>query len=330
MKDSLNVIAELNTSHFGNIERALAGCATAKEAGANSVKFQSWTPRSLFTKTYLESRTVEHRMYEKFSLTPNDLAILRRECRQLGIGFGSTAYSPSEARHLERIEADFIKVASMDVVSPTVIQAAAQTQLPTIISTGMASMTEIEEAVDDYFSAGGSLLTLLHCTSIYPTPLEDSSLGNVVLLQRKFPDIPIGYSDHTQGSSAAVAALGLGARVFEKHFSLDISKPGFDNTMAETQEGLASYVATLSAVENSLAQAEKKISSAEKAQAQIMRRSACFSSDIVKGEPLTLEVLEFKRPGHGLSYREALSMEGVKLKKDMKAGDLLEKKFLDL
>lgn len=330
MSSGIEVIAEVNTSHFGNLENALHACAVAKEAGANYVKFQSWEPKSLFTATYLESRSVERRMYEKFALSSDELSLLRGECRTLGIGFGSTAYSPEEVIDLETMEADFIKIASMDAVSPPIIRAAAETGIHTIISTGMASLFEIRQAVDDFVSAGGSSLTLLHCTSIYPTPLRDSSLGNISLLQREFPSIEVGYSDHTQGSSAAATALGLGVRKFEKHFSLDTSKPGFDNVMAETSQGLAEYVSTLAALEQSIGEVERIISPTEAAMAQVMRRSAFFSSSLGKGERLTLESLEFKRPGVGLSYREALNLEGKTLKKDVVQGEMLEVKFLDL
>lgn len=329
LKSQLQVIAEVNTSHFGSIESALRACNVAMESGANFVKFQSWSAESLFTSRYLESRSLEHRMYDKFALSSDDLRFLRNECKELGIGFGSTAYSSEEVIALENMEADFIKIASMDAVTPPLIQSAARTGLPTIISTGMATVTEIEQAVDDYVQAGGSSLTLLHCTSIYPTPLGESSLGNVAMLQSMFPDIPIGFSDHTQGISAAAAAIGLGVRVFEKHFTLDSSKPGFDNAMAETQEGLAAYVASLTALQQSLAQRERVISLAEEEQAKLMRRSAFFSKNLSQGAILTMDALEFKRPGHGVSYRAALALEGRRLDKNVEMGEMLQEKFLN-
>lgn len=330
MESSLQIIAEVNTSHFGSVENALRACEVAKDSGAHFVKFQSWAPESLFTRTYLESRSVERRMYEKFALAPDVLKHLRLECKKLGVGFGSTAYSPEEASHLGIIEADFIKIASMDAVSPPIIRAAAETKIPTIISTGMATMTEIEQAVEDFTSAGGESLTLMHCTSIYPTPLKESSIGNIRLLQSSFPSTEIGFSDHTQGSSAAAAALGLGVRKFEKHFSLDNSKPGFDNSMAETREGLSQYASILWSLEQSIAQAAKEISAAEAAQARVMRRSAFFTSNLSHGEPLKLETLEFKRPGHGLSYRDVLDLLGKNLNRDVEVGEMLDKSFLDL
>lgn len=321
---SISVIAEINTGHFGNLEAAAHACAVAKNSGASHIKFQSWSPESLFTRTHLEANSLERRMYQKFALSQEALLSLRMDCRRIGIGFGSTAYSPQEAEYLAEIDSDFIKIASMDIVSPHIIRAAAATQTPTIISTGMASLEEIKNAVYQFMDEGGKDLTVLHCTSLYPTPLNESSLGFIAVLQEELHDIPIGYSDHTQGVLAAATALGLGARVFEKHFTLDTSRPGFDNAMAESEEGLGAYISQLSALGKSVDMKDKVISEEEFSQSLKMRRSAHFAEEVSQGERLRLDSLEFKRPGTGIGYERVLSLLGLPLRRNVFVGELLE------
>lgn len=297
------IIAEINTSHRGDLNVAKETIVAAKEAGANAVKFQSWSPRSLFTETYLEERSLERRFFEKFSLSEDSLAELIDFSVSHGIDASSTAYSVSEIDFLNSSShTPFIKLASMDLTNFHLVGHALRTGKPVIVSTGLSSNTEVIEALARVSDDIDSNLVIFHCTSLYPTPLRDSAIGNIKWLQALFPGIAIGYSDHTQGSTAAVMAASLGARVFEKHFSLDTTKPGFDNHMAADFENLSRYVEDIRDSVRSVETYDRELSNEELSQARTMRRSAFAAREIAQGSEVRIEDLIFARPGTGINH----------------------------
>lgn len=319
----IEIIAELNTSHFGKIENAIRDVELVASLGADAVKFQSWRPNSLFTQRYLELNPIEARMYRGFSLSKVDLSLLAEKAHSLGIRFSSTPYSVEEVEDLVDIGADFIKIASMDFVSDDILSAAAATGLPIVASTGMCSWSEIEDSLDFLRKENASDVTVLHCTSLYPTPLVDSSLGSLRRLRDISRDYSIGFSDHTSDVHAALVALSLGAQVFEKHISVDKSKPGFDNHMAQSPEGFAEYVRVLREASYSLNSIEMRPSAEEAAQALKMRRSAHALVDLEAGRQITINDFEFKRPGGGVSYRHFKDLIGGKTKEHISIGQIL-------
>lgn len=294
------VVAEINTSHFGDIDKAISALAAAKRAGADVVKFQSWAPESLFTESYLAKNSIEARIYRKLSMSESDLRLISEKCGELGLGFASTPYSLKEVLELSKFpNVPFVKIASMDLPNRELLEAAIDTGLPVFLSTGMCTDAEIDKAVE-FISARTKKLLIFHCTSVYPTPRQNANLRNISNFRDRFREFPIGFSDHTLGSGAAVAAIALGASVFEKHFTLDQSKIGFDNAMATEPDELKLYVEEIQATSNSLGSLGRHLSEDELAQRDVMRRSIYAAVDISEGEIVTREQLQFKRPGGGL------------------------------
>lgn len=305
------VIAEVNTSHRGNLASAKESILAAKAAGADAVKFQSWSPGSLFTARYLSEHSLERRFYEKFSLTEEALAELFEFARAQGILASSTAYSAPEIDFLKSTgSAPFIKLASMDLTNCDLIRYALETKKTIIISTGLATGDEVTKSIEKLSEVIDQNLIIFHCTSIYPTTLSGSAVGNIPWLQDRFPRIPIGYSDHTRGSAAALLALALGARIFEKHFSLDTSKPGFDNQMAADFPTFSAYVQDLRDAAQSIGARSRELSNEEVQQREIMRRSAFAAHDLPAGKEILAEDFIFRRPGTGLGHFEAENFIG--------------------
>ncbi len=245
-------IAELNSSHNGSLERAKEMIAEAKKAGCNCVKFQSWTPDTLYSKSYYDENPIAKRMVAKFSMFEEKLGEAAEYCREIGIGFSSTPYSEKEVDFLASLNPPFIKVASMEINNYPFLKYIAEKGLPVILSTGMADTEEIEKAVAAVESTGNRRLCLLHCVSVYPASAGMINLNNIIGLRERFPEYPVGYSDHTLGIEVPVAAVALGACIIEKHFTLDSSKMGWDNGMAMEPKQLAELVEACGNVKNSL------------------------------------------------------------------------------
>lgn len=317
----LQILAEVNTSHFGNLENAKSACAVASNSGATGVKFQSWKPQSLYSQRWLDDNRVEARLYEKLSLSEQDLTQLREFAGELGLTFGSTVYSPGEVSHLAEISADFIKIASMDIDNSELLAIAAKSGIPVIISTGMASIDEISWAVNFFSDMGGQDLTVLHCVSLYPTELEESSVGNIRHFTELFPEVNVGFSDHTRGVYAAIAALVYGTRVFEKHLSVDKSKPGFDNAMAQSPEEFREYSSTLRKSLASIQQDRRELSHREIIQKQKLRRSAHYTRDLEPGNRLGQEDVVFLRPGDGILRDSLDTFLGYTLRIPVRQGE---------
>lgn len=305
------VIAELNTSHFGKVELAIEAAEQAKAAGANVLKLQSWSTDSLFTTSYLEDRKVEARIYDKFSLSFSELSEISAHCQEIGIGFASTPYTHKEIDELVSLPGvPFVKIASMDVPNVELLTHAAETGFPIILSTGMSTYEEVSRAVEAIENISSNKLIVLHCTSVYPTETSRANLRNISGLMELFPETPIGYSDHTIGYSAAVAAVALGSRVFEKHFTLDNSKLGFDNSMATQPDDLKEYVGVIRATFEGLGSYERILDQAEISQKLAMRRSIFTASSIPAGKTITREMLQLKRPGNGMDISELKNVIG--------------------
>lgn len=313
------IVAELNTSHFGRIELAKEAIVRAAQSGADCVKFQSWKPESLYTSEYLKKHRIEGRLYERFSLSADVIRELSDFAESNSISFASTPYSNSEIRTLSEINnVPFIKIASMDLTNQDLIACAVQTGKPLILSTGMANEVEIKDAVKSARAA--SSLCLLHCVSLYPTPLHLANIRAIPWLMETFPNCRVGYSDHTIGSDAAIMATALGAKVIEKHVSIDKSRPGFDNEMAMSFGEFEDFVSKIRMAAIMLGPQNKVVSFEEQAQSVKLRRSAHASRDIDANEPLSREMVEFKRPGGGIDVNTIDKWIGVKLVRSIRKG----------
>lgn len=319
------VVAELNTSHRGDIEAAKQAIELASRLGADAVKFQSWRPESLYTRQYLEANSLEGRLFEKFSLTAEELRELVLHASAQGIQASSTAYSLDEVDALASLEAvPFIKIASMDFVNRPLVEYALSSGKPVVLSTGMTSPDEIREAADWILAAGVDDLTLLHCVSVYPTPFEESAVGTIAWLKNQFPGIRIGFSDHSLTSHAACMAAMLGVRFFEKHLTDDRSRPGFDNHMAMEASEFEQFVLDVHAASHVAQVRERVIPDSEREQAARMRRSAHAARPILAGQVIGVEDVIYRRPGTGIGYGQVESELRLVALEGIAAGSLLD------
>jgi len=316
-------IAEVNSSHGGSLETARNMIEEAKKAGCCGVKFQSWSDESLYSKTYYKDNPIAHRLVKKFSLREADLKELAIYCREAGLSFSSTPYSPKEVDFLLECQAPYIKISSMEINNFGYLRYIAETGSPIILSTGMAEIEEIRAAVSIIKKAGNRDLALLHCVSIYPAPASAIHLNNIIRLREEFPECPIGFSDHTLGTEIAAAATALGAAVIEKHFTLDKSRMGLDNNMAIEPAEMEQLVGNCLNVHQALGGYERVVSSAEYEQRKKMRRSVIAVRDLPAGAVLALDDLAAKRPGDGLPVHEIGSLVGRVLARAVEADTLL-------
>ena len=323
------IVAELNTSHFGDIEKAKEMIRAAKEADCNCVKFQSWSEDSLYSETYYSENPMARRFVKRFSFSGDELLVLSNYCRELGIDFASTPYSKDEVDFLvNKCDVPYLKVASMDLVNLDLLEHMGSQQIPIILSTGMGSTQEIEKAIETIIRMGNLRICILHCVSLYPTRAEEMNLHNILGLRETFEGFPIGFSDHSEGSALAIAATTLGAALIEKHFTLDKNKIGMDNQMAIESGELTRMVQGCRDVYLSLGCKERVVSESELSQRKNMRRSIVSTRQIEVGEFLNRKDVEFKRPGDGIQISEIDQVMGKKVLKTIPRDTVI--RFSDL
>jgi sialic acid synthase SpsE len=319
------IVAELNTSHFGDIEKAKEMIVAAKKAGCDCVKFQSWSEESLYSETYYARNPMARRFIKRFSFSADELFILSEFCGELKIDFSSTPYSREEVDFLvEKCQVPFLKVASMDLVNLDLLEHMSSKQIPIVLSTGMGSIQEIQEAVETISKFGNKRICILHCVSLYPTQTKEMNLQNILGLREIFGDFPIGFSDHSEGSPLAIAATALGAALIEKHFTLDKTKIGMDNQMAMETDELAHMIQGCRDVFESLGQKERQVSDAEINQRKIMRRSLVSSRDLAVGHVIQRDDIIFKRPGDGIQISDIDSVIGKTVIKGISSSCIIE------
>ena len=325
------VIAEVNSSHNGNPEVAKRMIDAAAEAGCDCVKFQSWSVESLYSKTYYKQNPIAKRFVDKLSMSPDTLKEMALYCKEKGVAFSSTPYSREEVDFLaEECDAAFIKISSMEVNNPEYLGYIAKKGMPIVLSTGMADFDEVTKAVHIIENAGNSDIAILHCVSVYPTPIDMVNLNNMLGLRKLFPNYPVGFSDHTIDDEAAVAATVLGAAVLEKHITLDSSKIGMDNQMAMEPEPLKFLVRKCKTIHSVLGTEERCLLPEEIKQRDNMRRSIVVTRDIRAGERLAREDLDVKRPGIGISPVELERVIGCIVKNDVESDTVLLLSDLDI
>jgi sialic acid synthase SpsE len=317
-------VAEVNSSHNGDIGVAKEMVDSAVEAGCSCVKFQSWSAESLYCSTYYQSNPISKRIVSKFSLSEVELKEMANYCLMNGIAFSSTPYSKSEVDFLiDECGVPYIKVASMDLNNYPFLRYIARKNAPIVLSTGMSTMNEISKAIEIIETAGNSQICLLHCISIYPPELETIHLHNILGLREAFPDYPIGFSDHSLGVEMSVAAIALGAALIEKHLTLDRKKIGMDNQMATEPEEMALLVKCCRNTQLAIGSKERVVLEAELEQMKKMRRSVIVTKDLSVGTVLTSEDLDAKRPGTGISPDRIDNIIGRTLINDVKCDTLL-------
>jgi sialic acid synthase SpsE len=326
------VIAEIGANHNGDMGLAKKMIDSAKSCGCDAVKFQSWTPDSLIAREgydrnqqYNDSPKKHFgslkEMVEKYYLRPEQHIELKKYCDSLDITFFSTPFSVKEADFLEELGVPFYKIASMDINNLLLLKHIARKNKPIIMSTGMATLAEIENAVRTIESEGNHQIILLHCIAIYPPAYEDINLNNIPMLRQTF-GYPVGFSDHTIGVSIPLASVALGGCVIEKHFTLDKDLPGWDHAVSGSPEEMRIIVEESRNISKALGTYRRVVSQAEEEKKLKFRRSVVASEDFKRGHVLTENDLLYKRPGTGIRPDEARYVIGRKLKRDLSTDDL--------
>ena len=301
------VIAEMSGNHNGDIKRAFALLEAAKKAGADAVKLQTYTADTITIDHNGPGFRIEgglwngRTLYELYqeAHTPWDWhPQLFAKASELGIAIFSSPFDSTAMEFLEELEAPAFKIASFEIVDLPLIQRAAKTGKPLVISTGIASLGEIAEAVEAARAAGGREIALLHCTSGYPTPPEESNLRTLPHLAEAF-GVVAGLSDHTPGTAVPVAAVALGAALIEKHFTLRRADGGPDAAFSLEPEELAELVANCRTAWSALGKINYELEASEKGN-KTFRRSLYVVQDIPAGGRLTAENVRSIRPGYGL------------------------------
>lgn len=332
------VIAEAGVNHNGSVDLALDLIEAAADAGADAVKFQTFKAERLVARG---TPTAEYQaencgaqdqfgMLRELELPEAAYPQLIARCASRGIEFMSTPFDAESARMLAALGMRRIKVGSGDLTSLPLLEELAALGRPVILSTGMANLDEVAEAVatlkNAWAGAGLSvdeaMLTLLHCTSNYPARASDVNLRAMQTLRSTF-GLPVGYSDHTEGADVAVAAAALGAQVIEKHLTLDRALPGPDHRASLDPASFREMVSSVRRVEAALGSATKEACDSERAVRSLVRRSVATARALKRGTVLRREDLTLLRPGTGIAARDLKSIVGKRVVRDIDGGALL-------
>lgn len=328
------VIAEAGVNHDGDPDRALALVDAAAEVGADAVKFQTFRASALALAdapqaAYQRERAAassQQAMLAALELPREALAAARRRATDRGIDFLSTPFDEDSLRLLVGLGVPALKIGSGDLTNLPLVRAAAATGLPLILSTGMATIAEIERVLRHL---GDASFALLHCTSAYPSPAADANLRAMDTLRRRF-DVVVGYSDHTQGTAVAIAAAALGAAIIEKHLTLDRSLPGPDHAASLEPTEFAAMLAGIREAHDALGDGVKAPRAVEADAISVARRSIVTARPMPAGHTITADDLTAKRPGTGISPLEIDQLIGAVTRHSLDADIMLGFDDVDL
>lgn len=325
------VIAEMSANHAGSLSRAKEIIHAAKDAGADCIKIQTYTPDTLTIDCdnkyfHISNGTWEgenlYHLYEK-AYTPWEWQQeLKEEAEKVGIDFLSTPFDRTSVDFLEKLGVDFYKIASFELVDLPLISYVASKGKPIIMSTGMASLGEIEEAVNTVRNAGEGQLALLRCASAYPAITDEMNLKTMQNMAEVF-GVPVGLSDHSLGSVGAVTAVALGASIIEKHFCIDRSIENPDASFSMNPEEFSQMVKDIRQAEKAVGCVKYGVTKQEESNI-VFRRSIFCAQDIKKGEKLTEENIRVIRPGYGLAPKYYQQVLGQRALQDIERGTPLE------
>lgn len=328
------IIAEAGVNHNGELDLALQMIDVAANAGADAIKFQTFTAESLTTeyadkadyqKLATNSSESQQEMLRALELPQESYSLLLERCQHNNIEFMSTAFDERNLDFLVELGIRRIKVPSGELTNVPLLRHVSKHGLPVILSTGMANMEEIEMAINVLVEAGLSRgdLTVLHCNTAYPTPFIHANLQCIASI-RSATQCETGYSDHTLGEEAVIAAVALGAIVIEKHFTLDRNLPGPDQRCSLEPIELADMVKKVRHIEMALGDGEKQATASEIDNIAIARKSIVASCDIAAGDVLSEENMTTKRPATGISAAQWDSVVGTKAIRSFAADEQIE------
>jgi N,N'-diacetyllegionaminate synthase len=315
------VIAEVGSNFDRSLDKAKKLIDVAKEAGANAVKFQLFRADVLYP-----NRDGLYDIFKSIELDAEWVPVLDKHARDQGLHFMASAFDMGSIDVLEAVNTVAHKVASSETTNLGFMHKLASTGKPIIISTGMCDMVDVEEAVSACLGAGNNQIVLLQCGSMYPLPNKLVNLRVIKSFAQRF-NCPVGFSDHSLDQIAAITAVGLGATVFEKHFTLDKKSSGPDHFYALEPDELKSYVAAIQEAHEALGSGDKQMLPEEREQGR--REGLYVGRNMAKGETITSADIVIKRPAVGLRSRYASAVVGAKLSQALEKGHPLDWKVLD-
>jgi len=330
--DPVFIIAEIGVNHNGDMDIAKKLIYEAKIAGADAVKFQTFTaanlaarhtPKVSYQKGTLPVDESHYEMLERLELSHDNHRLLLQYCNEVNIEFMSTPYDIDSAQFLLSLGVGYFKTASADIVDLPLHRYIASTRKLAFIAVGMASLGEIEEVVNIYHNVGNSNFILLHAVSNYPASDESLNMRVMNTLERSF-GVSVGYSDHSIGYLAAVIAVSRGAKVIEKHFTLDQSMSGPDHKASSNPEEFKDYVKNIRRAELMLGSHLKKCQPEEQQMATVSRKSIVLTKSVDVGSILVADDLHLQRPGNGISPCHMNSLVGQRVRRDLERGQQLK------
>lgn len=335
MKNKVVIIAEAGVNHNGSLENAFKLVDAAVDAGADYVKFQTFKAERLVTKSAEKAKyqvensnqeDSQYTMLKKLELSEHQHEQLISYCKEKDINFFSTAFDLESLSYLKYIGLNLVKIPSGEITNLPYLRSAAKLFEEVIISTGMSTLQEVRDALKVFTDNGfdKDRITILHCTTEYPTPMEDVNLKAMQTIADTF-GVAVGYSDHTEGIEVPIAAVALGAKVIEKHFTLDKTMEGPDHRASLEPKELKAMVLTIRNIEKAIAGSGiKEPSPSEKKNISVARKSIVAKRGIKLGEIFTEKNITTKRPGTGLSPMIWDNVIGKKATKDFYGDDLIE------
>ncbi len=332
--DKIFIIAEAGVNHNGDIAIAKKMIDVAVDSGTDAVKFQTFkaesviskfAPKAEYQKIVTDKNESQLEMVKKLELDINAHMELIAYCKKKGIVFLSSPFDLESIDLLDKLGLRILKIPSGEITNFPYLRKIGSLNKRVIISTGMADLKEIEHALNILIKAGTSKedITVLHCNTEYPTPMEDVNLHAMLTIRDTFK-VKVGYSDHTLGIEVSIAAAALGATVIEKHFTLDKNMAGPDHKASLEPSELMAMVMAIRNIENALGNDIKNSSKSELKNISIARKSIVAFKDIKKGDIFTEANITVKRPGTGISPMEWDKVIGMIAKKDFKEDELIE------
>jgi N-acetylneuraminate synthase len=317
------IIAEIGANHNGDINKAFYLIKSAKKAGCDAVKFQSWN-ENLNCSSYYKKNKKDLLEYLKYKLSFNQLKKLREFSKKLNIHFGTTPFSNEQLKEAVKLKCDFIKVASMDLNNYPFINKVSLIKENLIVSTGFSTLDEIKKASKILKKNKKKNVVFLHCVGLYPPKSEDViNLKNMKII-KKVTGYEIGFSDHTRWFETPLAASALGAKVIEKHFTFNKKAKGWDHSVSADYKEMKNLVISSKRAYKLSGKLNRKLSKEEIKKSKIMRRSVTLKNNLKKDQKISLQDLDLQRPGIGIAPIYLNKVLNKKIKKDLFSGEILK------
>lgn len=335
-KEDFYFIAEIGHNHQGKLDKAKEMFLVAKKAGANAVKLQKRENKKLYTKSFFNEKYHNRNSYgetyglhrEALEFGKEEYSELKKYSKEIGIDFFATPFDLQSVEFLSELDMPAYKLASADLKNTILQTEVAKQNKPIFLSTGGGNLDDVKRAVENITKIN-SKLAILHCTASYPVEINDMNLNVINTYKKEFPEYTIGLSDHENGIDAATVAYMLGARVFEKHFTLNRANKGTDHSFSLEPAGLEKVIRNLKRIPVMLGSFEKKILESEIGPLFKMQKSIVASKRIKSGKILEITDLEIKSPGGGLPPYEIKNLIGKKVNRDIDEEEIILKKDVD-